>query len=185
MAILRPLKLPGLALLLLLLLGPKSFAAQPALEYDIKAAMVFNFAQFTEWPLEAFATTNAPFVIGILGADPFGRTLDDLVRNEHVHGHPMQVRRLRSLQESTHCHILFVSRSEERNWSRIRGYLDHAPVLTVSDMPDFASRGGMICLLMDQQKVRFRINTEAAGQADLKLSSKLLRLAEILPTTKD
>lgn len=187
MAILRRLALGPLALLscaTLLLTAPRALA-QGGREYDIKAAMVFNFAQFVQWPTNALASTNSPFVIGILGADPFGRTIDQLTAGETIQGRPMVVRRLNTIEETVHCHILFVSQSEANNWSRVRGYLNNAPVLTVSDLDRFARRGGMIRLMMDQNRVKFRINRAAAKEAGLELSSKLLRLAELAETTED
>lgn len=165
--------------------GQEMAAAQPARELDIKAAMVFNFAQFARWPESAFPSTNAPFVIGIIGADPFGARMDELVKGETIHGRPMAVRRFSNIAEVTQSQILFVSASEASNWPKIRGELGKAPVLTVSDMEKFATRGGMIRLVMEQNRVRFRINARVAEECGLELSSKLLRLAEIIETTED
>lgn len=154
-------------------------------EYQLKAVFLFNFAQFVEWPASAFPDSAAPLVIGVLGADPFGSYLDETVRGETVDEHPLVVRRFRSVDEITTCHILFVSRQEE---SRLTGILDSLKgrsVLTVSDADRFASRGGMIRFVTDHNRIRLRINLDAAKAAHLTLSSKLLRPAQIVSDGKD
>ena len=154
----------------------------PDPEYQLKAVFLFNFAQFVEWPAVAFPNSETPLVIGILGEDPFGPYLDETVRGETVHDRPLVVRRFRSVAEITTCHILFISRREDR---RLKGILDSLrgrSILTVSDADGFARRGGMIRFVTDHHRIRFRINLEAARAANLTLSSKLLRPAEIVPT---
>ena len=162
-----------------------SLAQAPDPEYQLKAVFLFNFAQFVEWPASAFPNSMTPLVIGILGDDPFGPYLDETVRGETVNDRPLVVRRYRSVEEITVCHILFISRREDR---RIKGILDSLrvrSVLTVSDADRFATRGGMIRFVTDHKRIRFRINLEAARAASLTLSSKLLRPAEIVPAGKD
>jgi len=159
--------------------------ASPNPEYQLKAVFLFNFAQFVEWPASAFPNSMTPLVIGILGEDPFGPYLDETVRGETVNDRPLVVRRYRSVEEITTCHILFISRREDR---RIKGILDSLrgrSVLTVSDADRFATRGGMIRFVTDHKRIRFRINLEAAKAANLTLSSKLLRPAQIVPAGKD
>jgi hypothetical protein len=159
--------------------------SSPDPEYQLKAVFLFNFAQFVEWPPSAFPNSQTPLVIGILGEDPFGTYLDETVRGETVHDRPLVVRRYRNVQEIATCHILFISRREDR---RIRGILDSLrgrSVLTVSDADRFATRGGMIRFVTDHKRIRFRINLEAARAASLILSSKLLRPAQIVPTGGD
>jgi YfiR/HmsC-like len=159
--------------------------SSPDPEYQLKAVFLFNFAQFVEWPASAFPNSQTPLVIGILGEDPFGPYLDETVRGESVNDRPLVVRRYRSVEEITVCHILFISRREDR---RIKGILDSLrgrSVLTVSDADRFATRGGMIRFVTDHKRIRFRINLEAARAASLTLSSKLLRPAEIVPAGKD
>ena len=157
----------------------------PDPEYQLKAVFLFNFAQFVEWPASAFPNSQTPLVIGVLGEDPFGPYLDETVRGETVHDRPLVVRRYRSVEEITTCHILFISRREDR---RLKGILDSLrgrSVLTVSDADRFATRGGMIRFVTDRNRIRFRINLEAARAASLTLSSKLLRPAEIVPVGED
>jgi hypothetical protein len=157
----------------------------PDPEYQLKAVFLFNFAQFVEWPASAFPGPETPLVIGVLGQDPFGPYLDETVRGEKVNDRPLVVRRYRSVEEITTCHILFISRREE---GRLKGILDSLrgrSVLTVSDADRFASRGGMIRFVTDRHRIRFRINLEAAKAASLTLSSKLLRPAQIVPAGED
>lgn len=150
-------------------------------ESDLKAAFVFNFAQFVEWPSEAFASTNSPFVIGILGnSNPFGKTLDELVAKEKTGGHPMEVRLFRSIEEVKQCHILFITSSEAPRLREIFAWLDNRPILTVGDIDEFIPRGGMIRLYTASNKIRIRISLEAAKRAKLNVSSKLLRLADVV-----
>ena len=159
--------------------------SSPDPEYQLKAVFLFNFAQFVEWPASAFPGPATPLVIGVLGEDPFGPYLDETVRGEKVNDRPLVVRRYRSVEEITTCHILFISRREER---RLKGILDSLrgrSVLTVSDANRFATHGGMIRFVTDHHRIRFRINLEAAKAANLTLSSKLLRPAQIVPVGQD
>jgi len=169
------------ALLLLALAGLTSARAQASREYQLKAVFLYNFAQFTDWPTNAFASTNSPFVIGILGADPFGPALDNTVRSERAHGRPIVVERYRTVKEIKTCHILFISESETRYLDGILDALDHRPVLTVSDIDGAVFRGVMIRFRMENNKIRLRINMAAAKAAGLTFSSKLLRVADVVP----
>jgi hypothetical protein len=159
--------------------------SSPDPEYQIKAVFLFNFAHFVEWPASAFPNSQTPLVIGILGEDPFGPYLDETVRGETVNDRPLVVRRYRSVEEVTTCHILFISRREEGRLKSILESLRGRSVLTVSDVDRFARRGGMIRFVTDHHRIRFRINLEAARAAGLTLSSKLLRPAEIVPAGED
>jgi hypothetical protein len=156
--------------------------AQPAapLEYGIKAVFLFNFARFVAWPPVAFADSQAPLVIGVLGDDPFGGALDEAASAETVNGHPLVVRRFRLVNDIGACHILFICRSEARRLDEILAALKDRSVLTVGDGDDFAQRGGMIRFATENNRVRLRINVEATQAAHLTLSSKLLRPADIV-----
>lgn len=186
MAILSPnrgVKILGACLVTLaLLLLP---AAQPATaqsrESDLKAAFVFNFSQFVEWPTNSFASTNAPFVIGVLGgSNDFLKTLNDLVHNEKTAGHSMSVRASRSINDLKDCQIVYVSSSEAPRIREIMDQLRDRPVLTVSDIDDFIEQGGIIRLYTAKNKMRMRISLDSAARAKLTISSKLLRLAEVV-----
>jgi YfiR/HmsC-like len=177
----------GLRLALLLAFGRFGFAApsppppadQALREYDVKAALLFNFTRFVEWPDRAFAHPDSPVVIGILGQDPFGRVLDDLVRDEKCAGRPIAIVRFPNLSAVHDCHILFIGASERGNLARIVAALRGRPILTVGDFDGFTPAGGMIRLLKNPAaKIQLRINLNALKAADLAVSAKLLRVAE-------
>jgi hypothetical protein len=169
----------------LLCCGPAvSAPVAPSREYQVKAVFLFNFAQFVDWPPAAFAGAEAPLVIGVLGEDPFGNSLDEVTRDETVGRHKLTVRRYRRVEEIETCHVLFISRSEAARLAEIFTALRGRSILTVGDAEGFAQNGGMIRLLMENNKVRLRINVAAAKAASLTISSKLLRPAEIVGTGK-
>jgi hypothetical protein len=151
-------------------------------EYQIKAVFLFNFTQFVEWPEDAFSSQDSPFVIGIVGRDPFGSYLDETIRGEHLLEHPLVVKRFQSVLDVDHCHMLFINSTDvsqiKRSFEKVLG----KPVLTVGDVPDFARLGGMIHFVTEGSKTRFRINLEAAREANVVISSKLLKLADIVET---
>lgn len=172
-----------LAVAVLLLAGAAAIRAAEArpraTEYDLKAAFLFNFARFVEWPETAFASTNAPLVIGILGPDPFQGTLDKLVAGERAHGRPIEVVRFARVADVRPVHILFVSRGMAAQLREALQRAANSPTLTVSDIDRFAERGGMIQLFTQENQVRMRIDPEAAKNSNVTISSKLLRLAQL------
>jgi uncharacterized protein DUF4154 len=171
--------------LVALLMAGRGLAAQAvrASEYQVKAVFLFNFAQFVDWPTEAFPAPDTPLVICVLGNDPFGDALDQTVRNERLGGRAFQVRRYRSVDEITTCHILFISRSEGNRSEAILASLKQRPILTVSDADGFAQRGGMIRFVTDRNRIRLQLNLAATEAAHLTISSKLLRVAEVITRT--
>jgi hypothetical protein len=170
----------------LLLLGGRDGSAQaaPSREYQIKAVFLFNFAQFVEWPTIAFAGSTSPLVIGILGGDPFGAYLDETVRDEKVNHRPLTIQRYQRVDEIKTCHVLFISRSEASRLEQILVSLKDRSILIVGDGDDFVQRGGMIRLANAQNKIRMSINVDAAKAANLTISSKLLRAAELVTPSK-
>src|SRR5688572_19810426 len=154
-------------------------AAAPS-EYQLKAVFLFNFAQFVEWPPQSFESPNTPFVIAVVGEDPFGQYLDAAVRGETVMGHPLVIKRYRSVNEVEPCQILYISDSELARLDRILNSLDQRAVLTVSDIQRAAERGAIIQFTNQHNRLRLRINVAAAKAAGLTISSKLLRPAEIV-----
>jgi hypothetical protein len=148
-------------------------------EYLVKAACVYNFAKFVEWPSEAFSEGESSIVLSILGKDPFGVTLES-IRGKPVQSRKLEIRRVDKTEDLQRCHILFVSGSEKENLSEIFLKVSDWPVLTVSDMDGFAHRGGMVNFITIEKKIRFQINVPAAERNGLKISSKLLRLAKII-----
>lgn len=177
-------RLPPLLLFALgFALAPAASAQGPvSREYQVKAVFLFNFAQFVEWPAAAFGGEQAPLVIGLLGDDPFGAYLDEAVRGETVHGRPLRIERYQRVEEIRTCHVLYVSRSEAGRLPQILAALRGREILAVSDVDGFAGRGGAIQFIMERNKVRLRINVDAARAAALTISSKLLRPAEIVST---
>jgi hypothetical protein len=167
----------------LLLSSDLNLTGQTAIspEYQVKAVFLFNFAQFVEWPARAFPDAQAPLVIGVLGDDPFGSYLDETVRGEKVNDRPLIVQRYRRPGEIKICHVLFISRSETDRMEQVLASVKGRPILTVSDADDFIVRGGMVRLVTEKNKVRIRINVAAVKAANLKVSSKLLRVAETEP----
>ena len=166
--------------------GQPTLSAQtaPSKEYQVKAVFLFNFAQFVEWPPAAFADDKSPLVIGILGDDPFGAYLDEVVRAERVGNRPMRVQRYQRADEITTCHVLFISRSEESRLGQILASLKDRNILIVGDSDNFIQHAGMVQLATSQGKVHLRINVNAARTANLTISSKLLRSAEIVTDSK-
>jgi hypothetical protein len=177
MAFLRPLS--ALLIGLLLLAGDASAALS---EHRLKAVFLFNFSKFVEWPPSAFAASDAPFVIGVFGRDPFGSDLDDVVRGETVNGRRLQIQRVQTVQDAAACQILFIPESERANLDEILAALSRSNTLTVSDLDGAARNGAMIRLVTDHDKIRLRINVESARAAGLTISSKLLRASEIVAT---
>ena len=159
-------------------------AAEPAApsEYQVKAVFLFNFTQFVEWPPGTFATPEAPFVIGILGSDPFGAQLDEVVRGETVNRRPLLVQRYGSVADVRNCNILFISSAESGSLKQILAALKGRSILTVGDGDEDGQRGVMIRLVTRSNRIRLRIDVDAAKAGNLQISSKLLRPAEIVGT---
>jgi hypothetical protein len=177
MAILR--RLAVLVAGLVLLAGDASAALS---EHRLKAVFLFNFTRFVEWPPSAFTAPDAPFVLGVFGRDPFGSDLDDVVRDETINGRRLLVRRVQSVQDAAACQILFIPQSERANLDEILAALSRSNTLTVSDLDGSAQHGAMIRLVTDRDRIRLRINVDAARAAGLTISSKLLRASEIVAT---
>ena len=146
-------------------------------DYQVKAVFLFNFAQFVSWPSRE--APDAPFVIGILGDDPFGSYLDETVRGEKVNNRSLSIERFHHGAEPRNCHILFISQSERDRAGQIVSNLRGRSILTVSDIEGFAGLGGMVELFTEKTKIRMRINLDAVKAGNLKISSKLLRVAEL------
>lgn len=159
--------------------APAGVAAQPFREYDLKAVFLVNLASFVEWPPEAFASERSPFVIAVLGGDPFGRALDIAAAGQEAKGRRLIVRRARRAEEVRDCHIVFVSSSEAPRLRAVVRELAGRPVLTVSDIPNFTGAGGMIGLVLEDRRIVLYADPKAASAAALDISSKLLRLARI------
>jgi hypothetical protein len=156
-------------------------------EYQLKAVFIFNFTQFVEWPSASFSNAQSPLVIGILGKDPFGNYLEEALSNEKVNGHSLVAHRYNSIEEiEKECNLLYINLPESAKTEKALSSLKGHSILTVSDDPNFLKQGGMIRFYTKENKIQLQINPEAAKSANLTISSKLLRLAEIVtPKTKN
>lgn len=157
-----------------------SHTQPPALEYQVKAVFLFNFTQFVDWPETALGSADAPLVIGIWGNDPFGSYLDETIRGEYISGHPLVIKRYKEIDEIKTCHILFIPKSESALVKALLQELRGRNILTVSDAPSFVRDGGAIRFFAERHKTRLQVNLKAVSDANLKVSSKLLRLSEIM-----
>lgn len=178
---LRTINLIVLVHALLLAAMPARAQAPPPSEYQLKAAFLFNFAKFVEWPTQAFANDTAPFVIGILGDNPFAGDLVSTVAGKKINEHPITIQKLENAADTTKCHILFIGSSEKNRLPEIIEKLKGSAVLTVGDMERFIESGGIINFVQEASKIRFQINDGTAKAINLKISSKLLSLAVAAP----
>jgi uncharacterized protein DUF4154 len=154
--------------------------AAPPGEYQVKAAFLYNFTKFVEWPRRSSRLSPTAFRIGILGEDPFGGAIEGITKEKTVGGRAILVRRLKNAEEARTCEVVFISVSEQSHLGLILGQLEGAGVLTVGDMEGFAKLGGVINFVMENQEVHFDINVDASERAGLRISSKLLSLARIV-----
>lgn len=175
-----PRRLGAIFALLAGLCAAGELRAQTTREYDLKAVFLYNFALFIEWPPEVFGENHAEFVIGVLGSDPFGEALDEVVTGETAKGRPFVIRRFRRPQDARDCQILFVSESETPRMPQIVAHFRGRPVLLVGDDANFTEAGGMIAFVTEENRVRLRVNSAAVQNSRLLISSKLLRLAEVV-----
>jgi len=158
---------------------PPSLRAQEGKpsEYQIKAVYLYNFGKFIQWPKTEVSNSPGSFFICVLGQDPFGVNLDSTIAGESLEGKNLVARRISKLEELPVCRILFISASESSQLKKILAVLEGTPVLTVSDMPEFTLRGGMIQFVLRENKVRFEVNLTAAEKSGLVFSSQLLKVA--------
>lgn len=169
---------PGLLLALMVpLLG---HAESISKEYQLKAAFLYNFTKFVEWPTNRFATTNAPIVIGVLGPNPFGAELAKAVQDRTQNGREYVVTNLTDVAAGVDVHLLFVPRGQEERLDDQLPTLHAAGVLTVGETPTFAELSGIITFTMESDKIRFEIHLDEAERGRLKISSKLLQLAKVV-----
>lgn len=153
-------------------------------EFNIKAVFLYNFTQFVEWPANALGNAEAPFVIGIFGDDPFQSFIDSTVAGEKVQGHNIEVQRYKDVKDIKNCHILYISAKEAARLKEVLLAVPNKNILTVSDIPNFARSGGIIHFINLNNKIGLQINASAAKAAELNISSKLLRVAEIVDKLK-
>jgi len=157
------------------LFSQASAADEQSLEYQVKAAFVLNFTKFTEWPSSAFPAVNSPFSICILGMDPFGGSLEQIIQGEAIGGHRMAIQRINRGSRPQGCQVLFAGQAE-KDTRMVLADLG-AGVLTIGEGDSFLQDGGMISFIIENRRTRFDINLKAAENAGLKLSSRLLSVA--------
>lgn len=172
--------LAGLAVLIGIHVSHSSSAAQSAEEYALKAAVLYNVTKFVEWPREAFKGPGDPVQVCILGDNPFGDTLSQAVGGKIHDGRTFAVRQVPDIEKTRDCQVLFISASEQK---RFRAILDGIPAygtLTVGDTETFATEGGILNLKVEGVRIRLQVNVSAAEQHGIRISSRLLGLAEIV-----
>ena len=159
-------------------------AAEPAraaltsrAEYEVKAAFIYNFIKFVDWPPESFSGPNTAISVCVLGTDPFGSVLERTFSGRTIGGKELAIERLKAGEDATACHVLFISRSEEDNLDQILRGIQELSILTVGEMAGFASRGGVINFVKKEGRIRFEISMDAQRRGGLTISSKLLNLA--------
>lgn len=147
-------------------------------EYQVKAAFLFHFAEFVDWPPGALGNAGDSFLICVVGEDPFHGDLESTIQGKVIAARTVRVRHVKQVQEAQGCHVLFIGKTEFKVTSPLAATLRNMPVLTVGESDNFLQSGGIIRFCMEEQKVRFEINQEAADAANLKISSRLLLLAK-------
>ena len=163
------------------LLSPSGQAIPTQSEYALKSAFLYNFCRFIDWPESAFSSANDPFIIGIAGDDPFGSLLNDTIKGKKYRNHPIRIDYFRGAGEIKRCHLLFVPRANASRFDPSLTTSVGKNILTVSETDEFLNRGGMITLRAEPNRVRLRISRAAVHSANLVVSSKLLKVAEVKP----
>jgi YfiR/HmsC-like len=149
-----------------------------SVEYKIKAAYMFNFANFVEWPAGTFPTPETPVILCVLGKDPFGSNLEKTLGDKSIAGRRLRIKRLEENSPVESCHLLFISSSERKRLPQLLQSLKGSSVLTIGETDQFLESGGMINFIKQENTIRFQINAEAAEKAGLKISSKLLQIGK-------
>lgn len=168
-------------MLILLFSSQLAFAqTTPVSQAEVQSVFLFHFTSFVDWPAKAFSSPSQPLVIGILGKNPFGKHLEDVIRNEKKGEHPIVVKYFSSPEEIGNCHILYIVKTTPEDLNHTLSILKGRNILTVGDSPYFTNNGGMIKFFTENNKVRLQVNKEAANKAELTISSKLLRVAEVI-----
>jgi hypothetical protein len=171
----------ALAIFLLLAATPRLRAEEATpVEYQVKAAFLLNFAKFIEWPADVFQDEKAQITICILRYDPFGHSLDEILRGKTVNNRQVVARRIVEAEELSACQIVFVSEREEKHLPEVLNRLKGSSVLVAGETGTFAERGGGIQFFLEDHRLRFAVNVDAIRKARLTVSSKLLALAKIV-----
>jgi hypothetical protein len=159
-------------------IGGNNYGADQSFsESQIKAAFLFNFTKFVEWPSDAFQDANSPIVIGTIAADPITSALETITRGKSVSGRAIVIKRIQPNEDTGPCHVLFVGVADKRQLTTVMNKVSHSSVLTVGDLDEFYKKGGIVHFFLENDQVRFEINLGAAESVRLKISSKLLTMA--------
>ena len=170
----------AVALLFLIFSVPLQPQSAPSVEYRVKAAFLFNFAKFIEWPSDAFPNERTPITLCVFRHDPFGSSLDEVIRGKTIDNRDLTARRINELPDLKGCHLIFVSGREDKLLSEIDKNVKGGSALIVGESADFLERGGAVQFFLEENKLRFAVNIDAVQRARLQVSSKLLTLAKIV-----
>ena len=157
--------------------GNSGLVERAVSEYEVKAAYIYNFAKFIDWPMNAFSTKGAPINIGIIGDNEFGALLENIVKDKTVKEHAIQVHLIKWPADLHTCHMVYVGSSEQKRFRQIVDSLQGYPILTITEVEESSQAKGIMNLFVEGGKVQFEVNIALAEKAQLKISSKLLRLA--------
>lgn len=147
-------------------------------EYRLKGAFLFHFAQFVQWPANVLPNSDGELAVCVFGQDPFRGDLEGIVHGKSIDGTTLEIRHVKRIQDSRSCHLLFIGKKESEHVPELISIVGNLPVLTIGESDDFLRQGGIIRFSLEDRKVRFDVNQEAAGKANLKISSRLLLLAK-------
>ena len=167
-------------LLSLAAVTPARSQATPPVEYQVKAAFLFNFAKFVEWPSDALPSDKSPITLCVFKQDPFGSALDEIIQGKTINNHQVLARRVNELPDLKSCQLVFLGKQEDKGLSEVLNSLKGASALVVGETDGFAERGGCVQFFLEASKLRFAINMDAVQRARLTVSSKLLALARIV-----
>ncbi|MCX6903989.1 MAG: YfiR family protein [Verrucomicrobia bacterium] len=152
-------------------------------EHPVKAAFIYNFFKFVEWPASRFQETNAPLLIGVVGRGPITAALEAAVQDRKINGRNLLVQAVATPEEARAAHLLFVAATEDKQLDKLLKALATSSVLTVGESEAFARQGGMICFVLENGKIRFEINMDSAQRAGVKVSAQLQKLARTVRRT--
>lgn len=154
---------------------------QGQVEYEVKAAFLYNFAKFVQWPADA-VSSSASMRLCILGRDPFGGLLESGLNGKTLGDKPIEIERVSDTHQLTGCQVVFISSSDSGHAAAILEALSARPILTVSEIPGFAALGGMVNFYIEDRRIRFEMNPKSAARSGLRISAQLLKLSRIVDT---
>jgi hypothetical protein len=153
--------------------------AKTVSEYEVKAAFLYNFTRFIDWPPQTISGSSEPFVIGIIGGNPFGKHLEEVIKGENVGTHPITIVEFNKPDDISKCHILYINSTNTDYIRKVLKSANKQPVLTICESVSFPRLGGHIRFFTEDSKIRFMVNTDATRRSGFKISSKLLSVAKI------